>query len=76
MLEQLLTEIRRGGLLEVGALAARLNTSPQLVEAMLEHLERSGLLSAYLGCADGCRGCSLEGSCPASRSGGVRLWQG
>ena len=75
MLEQLLTEIRRGGTLEVGALAARLDTSPRLVQAMLEHLERSGLLSAYLGCADGCQGCSLKGSCDPSRSSGVRLWQ-
>ncbi|HEY5901895.1 MAG TPA: FeoC-like transcriptional regulator [Anaerolineales bacterium] len=76
MLEQLLTEIRRGGPLEVNALAARLNTSPRLVAAMLEHLERSGLLSAYLGCAEGCRGCSLETACPGAHSGGARLWQG
>ena len=75
MLEQLLTEIRRGGPLEVNALAARLNTSPRLVAAMLEHLERSGVLSAYLGCADGCQGCGLKDTCGAP-TGGARLWQG
>jgi DNA-binding IscR family transcriptional regulator len=75
MLEQLVKEIRAGGTLEVNSLAARLKTSPRLVQAMLEHLERSGMLSTYLGCADGCQGCSLKGTCSAP-AGGVRLWQG
>ena len=75
MLEQLIKEIRAGGTLEVGSLAARLNTSPQIVEAMLEHLQRSGLISAYVNCEDGCQGCSLKGGCSTKPKGGVRLWQ-
>ncbi len=45
MLEELLKEIRAGGSLETGVLAARLNTTPQLVEAMLDHMQRLGLKS-------------------------------
>ena len=73
MLERILTEIDRGGTLDTTSLAARLDTSPQLVAAMLEHLERIGLIRSYVNCADGCGGCSLRGNCQAP--GDVRLWQ-
>lgn len=75
MLEQLVNEIRAGGTLETAALAARLGTTPRLIEAMLEHLQRAGLIQAYLGCSDGCRGCSLQDSCKRPAPGTVRLWQ-
>ncbi len=75
MLKQLINEIRAGGTLETGTLAARLGTSPQLVEAMLEHLQRSGLIEAYVTCAtDGCRGCDLQDACRHT-PGTIRLWQ-
>lgn len=74
MLEQILNEIRIGGTLETGALAARLGTTPQLVEAMLEHLQRSGLIQAYVNCSDGCLGCSLQEACRKA-PGATRLWQ-
>lgn len=73
MLDQLFDEIRSGGTLETNLLAARLGTSPQLVAAMLEHLQRLGLIRDYAGCADGCGGCSLKSSC--TRQQPVRLWQ-
>jgi hypothetical protein len=75
MLEQLLKEIRAGGTLETGELAARLGTTPQLIEAMLGHLQRSGLIQAYVSCSDGCLGCSLQDSCNKPSSGTIRLWQ-
>ncbi len=75
MLEKLLQEIRAGGTLETRTLAARLGTTPQLVEAMLEHLQRSGTIQAYLNCSNGCLGCSLQDSCKKA-PGNVRLWQG
>ncbi len=75
MLEQLLNEIRAGGTLETDALATRLGTTPQLIEAMLEHLQRSGLIQSYVNCNDGCLGCSLQDMCKKT-PGGVRLWQG
>ncbi len=74
MLERLVNEIRTGGTLETNALAARLGTTPQLIEAMLEHLQRSGLIRAYAGCNDGCLGCSLQDMCKKP-SNGIRLWQ-
>ena len=75
MLEQLVKEIRAGGTLETGDLAARLGTTPQLVEVMLEHLQRSGLVQAYVRCSDGCVGCSLQDACNKQAPGMIRLWQ-
>lgn len=73
MLERLLNEIRLGGTLETNVLAARLATSPQLVAAMLEHLQRLGLIKGYEDCASGCNGCSLQGECSSRPP--MRLWQ-
>jgi hypothetical protein len=73
MLEQLIKEIQNGGSLETHALAVRLKTTPQLVEAMLEHLQRLGLIQDYADCGNGCQGCSLSDSC--SSPGMIRLWQ-
>lgn len=73
MLEQLVNKIRAGGTLETGALAARFGTTPQLIEAMLEHLQRNGLIQAYVSCNDGCLGCSLQDAC--KKPGAIRLWQ-
>jgi DNA-binding Lrp family transcriptional regulator len=75
MLEQLVKEIRAGGTLETRALATRLGTSPELVQAMLEHLQRTGLIGAYVSCAEGCKGCGLSEACNTQRHGTVRLWQ-
>jgi Mn-dependent DtxR family transcriptional regulator len=73
MLEKLVKEIRNGGSLEINSLASRLGTSPQLVEAMLEHLQRSGLIRDYANCGVGCQGCGLQNSCKSLSV--VRLWQ-
>ena len=74
MLKQLINEIRAGGTLETRTLAAHLGTTPQLVEAMLEHLERNGLIQAYASCSDGCLGCNLQDACRKT-PGTLRLWQ-
>ena len=77
MLERLLAEIRSGGPLEINSLATRLETSPAMVAALLEHLERLGYIQAYEdACGDGCRGCSLSQTCsPGASLGKVRLWK-
>ena len=75
MLEQFVNEIRAGGTLETGALADRLGTTPQLIEAMLGHLQRSGLIQAYVSCNDGCQGCSLQDACKTPGQSTIRLWQ-
>ncbi len=73
MLEELLKEIQAGGTLETHELAKRLGTTPELVEAMLEHLQRAGLIKPYVNCGDGCQGCSLRDACGTQST--VRLWQ-
>jgi hypothetical protein len=78
MLEGLMTEIRAGGPLDAAKLAATLDTSPQMVEAMLEHLRRIGLLSTYenASCADACQACSLKGFCdPNTKRSALQLWR-
>jgi len=76
MLEKLLAEIRSGGTFETGVLASRLGTTPALVEAMLDHLQRWGQLRPYEVCGDGCGACSLKKACKAAhQANDVRLWQ-
>jgi len=75
MLEQLVKEILAGGTLETGTLAVRLGTTPQMIEAMLGHLQQSGLIQAYSSCSDGCLGCSLQEACHKQSQNMLRLWQ-
>ena len=76
MLQRLLSEIRLGGTFETQALAARLETTPELVEAMLEHLQRSGHIRPFQTCGDACAGCSLKVACRAGQQEDrLRLWQ-
>jgi Mn-dependent DtxR family transcriptional regulator len=76
MLQKLLEEIRSGGTFETGVLAARLGTTPALVQAMLEHLQRAGQLRPYETCGEACTACSLKQACQSGRpANGVRLWQ-
>jgi Mn-dependent DtxR family transcriptional regulator len=77
MLQQLLSIIRSESVLDLKSLAERLNTSPQMVEAMLEHLKRAGYLRPYTSCDTGCQGCELKSSCRSNRPerSGQRLWR-
>jgi hypothetical protein len=68
MLEKLLAEISSGGTFETGELAARLGTTPELLVAMLEHLQRSGYIQPLQTCNDACGGCSLSKTCGPPRS--------
>ena len=73
MLEQLMEEIRKGGTLQPGLLAARLNLSAAMVEAMLANLERMGMLRQVdTSCAESCGGCPLVNGCSTGPRG--RLW--
>lgn len=75
MLEKMLNEIRASGVMQPAILAKRLNTSVELVEAMIDDLKRRGLLNEInLSCGDACGNCSLANTClPRNRQG--RLWQ-
>lgn len=73
MLESILKEINSGRTLDPSALAVRLNTSPELVRAMLDHLVRLGRISPVAACRSaGCGDCAVGTACqPGS---GARLW--
>ena len=73
MLEELLKEIRAGGTLETRVLAKHLGATPELVEVMLEHLQRAGFIHPYVHCGEGCQGCSLRSACGSQSV--LRLWQ-
>jgi hypothetical protein len=75
MLEKLLIEIRQGGTLDTRKLAMQMNTSTQMVEAMLEHLRTRGILRTYESCGDACDGCGLRQSCSSQKSDKPQLWQ-
>lgn len=74
MLQQLLDILRQEQLQEVSELAARLDITPQMVEALIEHLQRSGYLRAYPGCEGSCQGCALKTACSGANNPGVKLW--
>ena len=73
MLNKLLELLRSGGTHRVADLAGALETTPQLVEVMLEDLVRMGYLRQVGGqCGPSCAGCSLAGLCAAGEGG--RVW--
>lgn len=72
MLNQLLELLQTGGTHQVADLARKLETTPVLVEMMLEDLARMGYLKRVSGeCGGGCTSCSLAGMCAA---GGGQIW--
>jgi hypothetical protein len=73
LLEELMVRVRRGGTLETGRLATELNASVEMIEAMLEHLQRQELISEYIRCTDGCDACGLRAGCSVAPQ--MRLWQ-
>jgi len=73
MLERLLELLREGGTHRAADLARQLETTPAMVELMLEDLGRMGHLKQARGeCAGKCGGCSMAGLCAAS--GGGQVW--
>lgn len=69
MLKQLLALLETGGAWQVTELATALDTSPDLVHAMLNHLAQSGKLDMpEQTCAGTCAGCSLQSACKAGSS--------
>jgi predicted ArsR family transcriptional regulator len=73
MLDRLLQTLQAGGTHRVNDLARELDTTPQLVEAMLDDLARMGYLKRVSGgCSGGCGTCPMAGTCAAGSSG--QLW--
>jgi hypothetical protein len=73
MLNRLLDLLRAGGTRRVADLARELDTTPELVEVMLEDLCRKGYLRQVAGgCGEKCASCSMSGLCAAGGDG--QLW--
>jgi DNA-binding Lrp family transcriptional regulator len=69
MLNRLLELLREGGTLRIRNLADELDTTPELVEAMLEDLARMGYLRRVgAECSEQCKTCSLSEMCVAGGS--------
>lgn len=76
MLEELLNSIKEGGSFDKTFLAKKLNTTPEMVEAMIEHLTRAGLIKNYEPGCSSCDHCALSGACdPEKRKREIgHLW--
>jgi len=73
VLNRLLELLRSGGTRRVADLARELDTTPELVEVMLEDLCRMGYLKRVAGeCGGKCAACPMAGLCATGGSG--QLW--
>jgi DNA-binding Lrp family transcriptional regulator len=77
VIERLLSEIRAGGSTTPALLAKKLNTSVEMVTAMLERLAQMGLIENFApNCADtACQGCSLGSYCQKPARPGGQVWE-
>lgn len=73
MLERLLTELKEGQTVTIAGLATRLETTPGLIQMMLEHLERQGQVETVELCQEGCSACPLSSLCSAEKR--QQFWQ-
>jgi len=69
MLEKLMEILRAGGTHRVSDLARALDTTPELVEMMLEDLARAGYVKPVAACPGACASCSLANACIPAQSG-------
>lgn len=76
MLNRLLELLQTGDTHRVSDLARRLGTTPQLVEMMLEELQRMGRLKPVgERCVEECKACPLAGACAAGMRGRAWTWE-
>lgn len=79
MLSDLLGLLRQGGTRRVSALARELETTPELVQAMLDDLTRMGYVRRVsTDCSERCAQCPMSDACAAagssSQGGGGHVW--
>lgn len=73
MIDQLRAMLKRGGTLTLEQIAHELDTTPEMIVQLLDHLERNGLLRQISrDCQATCDGCYLAQAC--ARSAGQRIW--
>ncbi|MFW6082434.1 MAG: FeoC-like transcriptional regulator [Chloroflexota bacterium] len=79
MLNRLLNLLQEGGTHRIGDLAEELGTTYEMVEAMLEDLERMGYVKrAKSECSGACSACPVSDVCAAGGSppgrAGTKIW--
>jgi ribosomal protein S8 len=79
LLDKLITEIKNGNTTSAADLARKLDTSPAMVEAMLDTLERHGYVRTFSNLCqreNACESCSLSGICSqgGEENGSVRVF--
>jgi predicted ArsR family transcriptional regulator len=75
MLRELMRRIEQGGPWTTEALARELDTSPEMVAAMLEDLARRGYVKPVeSGCGGACAHCSMAAKCATGSPQRVWTW--
>ena len=75
MLRELMRLIAQGGPWTTETLARELDTSPDMVTAMLENLARRGYVKAVdIGCEGACAHCPMAAKCAAGSPQRVWAW--
>jgi FeoC like transcriptional regulator len=74
MFDKLWSILKRGGSVTTNQIARELDTTPALVNEMIEHLSQSGWLKQMpASCVSGCEPCRFLRDC--NRSPQARVWQ-
>lgn len=74
MLEHLLSELRSGRTNRVEELAVSLNTTPAMVQVMLDHLVKLDMVKRYRFCDSSCSTCSAGNFCYDDPDGQAGLY--
>jgi predicted ArsR family transcriptional regulator len=73
MFNKLMTMLRRGGTITIDQMARELETSPEVVSGMIDHLTRQGQLRAMsASCDSTCGACTFARDC--GRRVQARTW--
>jgi Mn-dependent DtxR family transcriptional regulator len=72
VLKRLLSTIAAGRIANTAELAAAMDASPAMVEALVDELERRGLLQRAGDCGSVCTGCPTELAC--GQQGQASAW--
>jgi hypothetical protein len=74
MLEKLAAILRRGGTVTVNEVARELDTSPEMVGQLIDHMTSAGWLRQLeVSCEGACNQCVFVRDCQRSEHG--RVWQ-
>ncbi len=73
MFDKLMARLKRGGTVTIDQMAHELDTSPEVVSEMIDHMARQGWLrSMTASCATGCTECWFASDC--ARADNQRIW--